>query len=187
MQDDILGVDAGGQLAVDFDATDLEGAEGEGLGGEDIAHLRGTDTEGDGAEGTVRGGMGVTTGDGRTRLGDALLRPDHVDDPLRARIGIEEADAEVLRVLTKGLDHFLGDRVGIRLLQLVGRDDVVDRRKRALGVLHLEAEVPEHAESLGTGHLMDEVGTDEELGLPVRQLTHRVRFPDFLEQGLSHL
>jgi hypothetical protein len=34
---------------------------------------------------------------------------------------------------------------------------------------------------------MDEVGADEELGLPVGQLTHRVRFPDFLEQGLSHL
>ena len=176
-----------GELAVDFDATDLERTQGQRLGGEDITHLSGADAEGDGAKGTVGGRMGVATGDGRTGLGNPLLWTDHVDDTLGARVGIKEADAEVLRVLTEGLDHFLSDRVRIRLLQLVGRDNVVDRRKRALRVLHLEAEVPEHAERLRTGHLVDEVGTDEELGLPVRQLTHRVRFPDFLEQGLSHL
>ena len=125
--------------------------------------------------------------DEEPRLGDALLRTDHVDDALGPRVGVEEADAEVLRVLAEGLDHLLGDRVGIGLLQLVRRNDVVDRREGPLGILHLKAQVAEHAEGLGTGHLMDEVGADEELGLPVGQLAHRVRFPNFLEQGLGHL
>ena len=35
--------------------------------------------------------------------------------------------------------------------------------------------------------IMDEVRADEQLGLPVRQLAHRMRFPNFLEQGLGHL
>ena len=187
VEDDVLGVDARGELAVDLDATDLEGAEGEGLGREDVADLRGADAEGDRAERAVGGGMGVAAGDGGAGLGDALLRTDHVDDALGAGRGVEEADAVVLGVLTEGLDHLLGDRVGIGFLELVGRDDVVDRGEGTLRVLHLEAEVPEHAEGLGARHLVDEVRADEQLGLPVRQLAHRMRFPNFLEQGLGHL
>ena len=187
MQDDVLGVDAGGELAVHLDAADLEGAEGEGLGREDVADLRGADAEGDRAERAVGGGMGVAAGDRGAGLGDALLRSDHVDDALGAGRGVEEADAVVLGVLTEGLDHLLGDRVGVGLLELVGRDDVVDRGEGPVRILHLEAEVPEHAEGLGARHLMDEVRADEQLGLAVRQLAHRMRFPNFLEQGLGHL
>ena len=105
--------------------------------------------------------MGVAASDGGARLGDALLRTDHVDDTLGAGRGVEEADAVVLGILTEGLDHLLGDRVGVRLLELVGRDDVVDRGEGPLGELHLKAEVPEHAESLGARHLVDEVRADE--------------------------
>jgi hypothetical protein len=100
----------------------------------------------------------------------------------------KKRDAVVLGVLAEGLDHLLGDRVGIGLLELVGRDDVVDRGEGALRVLHLEAEVPEHAEGLRARHLMDEVRADEQLGLPFGQgSAHRMRFPNFLEQGLGHL
>ena len=149
--------------------------------------VQAADAEGNRAESAVRGGVRVAAGDRGAGLGDALLRSDHVDDALGAGRGVEEADAVVLGVLTEGLDHLLGDRVGVGLLELVGRDDVVDRGEGALRVFHLEAEVPEHAEGLGARHLMDEVRADEQLGLAVRQLAHRMRFPNFLEQGLSHL
>jgi hypothetical protein len=46
----------------------------------------------------------------------------------------------------------------------------------------LQAEVAQHAEGLGRGDLMDEVGADEELSLAVGQLAHGVGFPDFFEE-----
>ena len=43
----------------------------------------------------------VAAGDGRARLGDALLRADDVDDALLAAAEVEIGDAEVLRVLAQ--------------------------------------------------------------------------------------
>ena len=161
MQDNVLGVDAWGQLAVHLDAPDLKRTEGEGLGGEDVAHLRGADTEGNRTERTVGGGVGVAAGNRRAGLSDALLRADHMDDTLGAGGGVEEADPVVLGVLAEGLDHLLRNRIGIGLLEFIGRDDVIHRGEGPLRELHLEPEVSEHAEGLGARHLMDEVRADE--------------------------
>ncbi len=80
------------------------------------------------------------------------------------------------------LDHRVGQRIGIRLAHLVGRHNVVDRCKRAVGHQYRESEVAQHAERLRTRHLVDQVGADEQLGLAVGQRSYCVRFPDFLEE-----
>ena len=99
MEDDVLGVDAGAQLAVDLDAAHLELAHRHRLGGEHVAHLGGADAEGDRAEGAVGRGVRVAAGDRGAGLGDALLRADDVDDALLAGGEVEVGDAEVIRVL----------------------------------------------------------------------------------------
>ena len=45
---------------------------------------------------------------------------------------------------------------------------------------------PQHVERLRRRDLVDEVQADEQLRLPVRQLPHRVRVPDLLEQRRGH-
>ena len=66
-EDDVLGVDARTQPAVHLDAADLELVHREALRGEDVAHLRRADAEGDGAERAVRGGVRVAAADRHAR------------------------------------------------------------------------------------------------------------------------
>ena len=137
------------------------------------------------AKGAVRAGMGVAAGDRGARLRDALLGADDVHDALLARGAVEERDPELRAITAELVHHRLRERVAVRLDQLVGRHDVVDRRERAVRHQYLEAEVAQHAEGLRAGHLVDEVGADEELGLAVGERADGVGLPDFFEEGLG--
>ena len=161
MQRHVLGINTGLQLAIDVDAAHLHDAERHRLRGEHVAHLRGADAEGDRAESAVRGRVAVAAGDGGAGLGDALLRPDDVDDALLAAGEVEIGDAGLAGVLVQFLDHRLGERVGKRGDLAVGGDDMVHRREGAMRVGDLEAEVTQHAEGLRAGHFVNEVCVDE--------------------------
>ncbi len=54
------------------------------------------------------------------------------------------------------------------------------------GIGDLEAEVAQHPEGLRAGHLVDQVGADQELGLAVGQFADRVGGPDFFKEGRGH-
>ena len=83
--------------------------------------------------------------------------------------------------------HRLGERIAVRLGQLVRRNDVVDRREGAVRHRDLQAEIAQHAEGLGAGHLVDEMRADQQLRLATGQRADGVRVPDFFEQGfLGH-
>jgi len=182
---DVLGIDAGAQAAADVDAADLEGREGHGLCGEDVAHLAGPDPERDRTERAMGGGVGIATGDGGAGLGDALFWADDVDDALVARFDVEVGDAEVAAILAEGLDHLVGEGVGEWLVAVIGWDDVIDSGESAVGIADAEAEFAEHGERLWAGDLVDEVGTYEELGLAVGEPAHGVRLPDLFKQCLA--
>ena len=64
---------------------------------------------------------------------------------------------------------------------------MIDGREGAMGVFHLKSQIPDHAESLRTGHLMNQVRADEQLCAAISQSAHGVSIPDFLVEGLSHL
>ena len=71
---EVLGRDAGGQLAVHGDGDRLRAALGEGLGRQHVLDLAGADAEGERPEGAVGGGVGVAADDGHARLGEARAR-----------------------------------------------------------------------------------------------------------------
>ena len=163
MQDDVLGIHAGRQASVHIDAADLRLADGHRLCRKHVAHLAGSYSESDCAEGAVRGGVRVAAGDGGSRLGDPELGTDNVDDALPAARKIEKCDTEFFAVPPQRLDHFVGELVGERLFALVGRNDVIDRGEGALWIKNLESEIAQHAESLWAGDFVNKVGANEQL------------------------
>ena len=77
------------------------------------------------------------------------------------------------------LDHRVGQRIGEGLAEPVCRHDVVDGRESAVGHGDLEPQVAEHAEGLGAGDLVDEVGAYQQLGLAVGEGADGVGAPTF--------
>jgi len=186
VEDDVLGVDTRAEFSSNLDFTDLERGKSHRLGGEDIADLAGADPEGDRSESPVGGGVGIAAGNGGAGLGDALFRADDVDDALFSRGDVEEGDAEVGTILAEFLDHGVRQSVLKGLHPLVGGHDVVDRGKGPPRESHLQAQIAEHAEGLGAGDLVDQMGADKNLGRAIRQLAHGMPLPNFLKKRLTH-
>ena len=181
VQNHIFRVNAGGEFSIHLDTPDLRLVKRHGLGGEDIADLAGADAEGDRTERTVRGGVGVAAGDRGAGLGDSLLGADDVDNALLAGGEVEKGDAVFRAVLAERFDHGIGEIVTERLHALVGRHDVIDGGEGAVRIKHLEPEVAKHAERLGAGDLVDEVGADQELRSPVGEFADGVCLPHLVE------
>ena len=77
-----LAVTPGGSAPSTRDAHVLGLVLDQRLGGEHVLDLGGADAVGERAEGAVGRGVAVAADDGRARQGEALLRPDDVDDAL---------------------------------------------------------------------------------------------------------
>ena len=190
-QDQVLGRDAGGQLARDRDRHGLEGAQRQGLGGHDVLHLGGTDPHGDGAERAVRRGVRVSAHHRHARLGEAELGAHHVDDALLEITHRVQPDAELLAVAAQRLDlrarGLVGDEVD-RAADDVGGHIVILGRQREVGTTQLTPRESKSVERLGAGHLVDKMKVDEdEVGLARLTLAlspgdHMV-VPDLLRQG----
>lgn len=82
--------------------------------------LAGADTEGESSEGTVGGSVAVTTDNGGTGKGEALLWADNVDDTLALVTKAEVGETEVLNVL------FQGDALRTGVVLLDERCDVLE-------------------------------------------------------------
>ena len=70
---------------------------------------------------------------------------------------------------------------------VVGRDVVIHRRERQVGPPHLSPGQTQALEGLRRGHLVDEVEVDVEQRRLALGLGDEVRFPDAIEERLSHL
>ena len=126
-------VTPGGTIAVDLDRHRLRPPLGQRLGGEHVLDLGGADPEGERAEGAVRRGVAVAADDRHARLGEALLRPDDVDDALVRVAHRVERDAELGAVGVERLELASRDLVLDRLVDVLGRHVVVRRREREIG------------------------------------------------------
>ena len=169
------------------DAADLQRIHRQALRREHVADLRRADAERHGAECAVRRGVAVAAGDGHARLRQPQLRPDDVDDALRAAVADRTVGTPLPRTFRSSADeHVLGHHVAERPPLVARRDDVIDGGDRPLRMLHAQPARPQHVERLRTGHLVDQVQADEELRLPVRQRPDRVGVPDFLEERRGH-
>ena len=153
------------------------------LGGQDVLDLARADAEGERAERAVRRRVAVAADDRHARQRAALLGADDVDDALAGVAHREVGDAELGRVLAQHLDLAGRDRVGDRLVDVLGRDVVVLGRDRQLGAAHPAAAEAQAVERLRAGDLVDEVQVDvEEVGL-ARRRAHEVALPHLLRQG----
>ena len=186
VENDILGVNAGTQLAGDIDAPDLEPAQRHGLGGKHIANLGRADAKRNRPKRPVCARMGIATSNGGAGLRDALLGADDVHNALPAGGTIKESDAKVRTVFAQFIHHGLRQWIAVRLHHLVGRHDMIHRRKGAVWHRHLEFQVAQHAERLRARDLMDEVRADEQLRLAIGQGADAVGVPDFFEEGFGH-
>src|SRR5690606_22094744 len=102
-----------------------------------------------------------------------------------AGLKIEVGDAEIVAVGAQ-CGHHLGSKWIDRLVLVLGRNDVIDRRERALRIFDRQPEVPKHPESLRRSDLVDEVSADEKLCASVGQSADGVAFPNFLVEALAH-
>jgi len=109
-----------------------------------------------------------------------------VDDSLVTGAGIEKADVVISAVLAQLFNHRLSQWIAIRLKDFVGWHNMIDGRKGAVRVFHWQPAFTQHAESLRTGHLVNEMRSDQQLCLPVGQLTDGVSIPNFFVKALSH-
>jgi hypothetical protein len=185
-KDEVCRIHTRAELPVDLDATHFQRRQRQGLGREHVAHLRGPDAERDGTEGAVGRGVRIAAGDRHAGLGDAEFRTDDMDDPLPPGGRPVVGNAEFLAGFLERLDHAFGEVVGVGPCPRVGRNDVVNGREGPVGSHDPEAEVAQHAEGLGAGDLVNQVGADEELGVAARQGGHRVALPHLFEKRFSH-
>ena len=96
-EDQVLGGDAGAELALVADAQRLRLALLQRLGRQHVLDLAGADAERERAERAVGRGVRVAADDRHARLGDAQLRADHVDDALARGADRVDRHAELAR------------------------------------------------------------------------------------------
>ena len=184
-QDDVLGLEAGGEPAGHLDAERAGPASlAERLRGQDVLDLARADAEGQGPECAVGAGVAVAADDRQAGERQAQLGTDHVDDPLVAAVDVIERHAKLAAIRPQRLD--LPPRQGVANVELVLRRHVViDRGERQVGPADPPARQPQALERLRTRHLVNQVPVD----IKQRRLvggSHLVALPDFLEQGLGH-
>ncbi len=161
-EDQVLGGDAVGQLALDGDGHGLEGRHRQRLGGEHVLDLAGADAEGQRAEGAVGGGVAVAADHGGARLGQSQLRSHYVDDSLFDVAQRVQPDAELRAVLAQRLQLGAGDGVGDGLVDVEGGGVVVLGGDGEVGAPHRPAGLAQAVERLRAGHLVEQVQVDEE-------------------------
>src|SRR5699024_8646404 len=184
-EDQVLGGDTRLQLAADLDGHGLEGLQRQGLGGQHVLDLGGADAHGDGAEGTVGGGVGVTTHHRHSRLSQAELWSDGVDDALIDVAHRVQADAKLFGVLAQSRD--LQARSLVLDVQQVSTDDASRGDVVVLGcdgqvrTTDRAAGLAQPVEGLRRGDLVDEVEVDvQQVRVAVRSTGDEVVAPDLL-------
>ena len=186
VQNDVFRVHAGPERSVHGNAAHLQRLDGEALRCQHVAHLRGADAEGDGAERAVRRGVAVAARDGDAGLREPELGSNDVHDALVDAVEAIERNAELAAVALERRHHCFGKHVEKRAALIERGHDVVHRRKRAVRVGHRAAAHPQHIEGLRAGDFVNQMQPDEQLRLPRRQLAHRVPVPDLVKKCVSH-
>jgi hypothetical protein len=183
-EDDVLGADAPGQLALDGDRHRLRRVLRQGLGGEHVLDLARADAERESAERAVRRGVRVAAHDRHAGLGVAELGTDDVHDALAGRTPRIQGHAELVGVGLQRLHLTGADLVGDRP---VGRGHVVIHRGHGeIGATNGAPVQAEALERLRARDLVHEMEVDvEQVGLAVGAM-HDVSFPHLLRERLGH-
>ena len=185
---DVLRAHTEHEIALDPDSHGAGPALGEGLGGEDVLDLRSPDAERQCPEGTMGRGVAVAADDRHAWLGEALLGPDHVHDPLVLVSHGVTGHAELRAVRVEGFELPARDRVLHAAARSRGGHVVVGSRDREGRSPYASACQPQPFECLRRGHLVDEVQVDvEQVGLSGAVAgADDVAAPDLFGERLRH-
>jgi hypothetical protein len=136
------------------------------------------------AERAMRRGVAVAADDGHARQGEALFRPDDVDDALALVLFGIIFDAEIGGVLRQrlDLDAALGILDAFHPVRR-RRHVVVDDGERLFGRVHLTVCHAQPLEGLRAGHLVNEVAVDIEQRGAVLVGVDDVVIPDLVVKG----
>ena len=123
-------------------------------------------------------GVRITADDGHARLGEALLRPDHMDDALTDIVHGEIGYTEIGGVLGKRLDLNARLLVGDAGGAIGCRDVVVGDGKGAVRRANGPPGIAQAFEGLRAGHLVNKVPVDVNQAGTVILAMHNMRIPD---------
>ena len=186
-QGDVLGRDAGAQLAGDLDLHVLALALDQRLGGKHVLNLRCADAMRQRAESAVGRGVAVATDDCHAGQGPALFGADDMHDALaHVRDGVV-MHAELTRVLIQRRDlnaAVFGHRGGV-FAALGGRHVVI---RHGDGLVRCADGAARHAQpfkGLRTGHFVDEVTVDIQQASAVIGFVDDMGVPDFIVKRLG--
>src|SRR6266404_327006 len=187
-EDDVLGGDAGGALAIHDDVQRFGTRLREALRGEHVLDFAGADAEGERAKRAMRGSVAVAANDGLPGLRDAQLRADDVHDALLLAVQVKEAHAGFAAIFLERLE--LQARVGIDDGQRAvgGGDGVVHHRECKIGAADFASLGAQAREGLRGSAFVDEVAVNiDERGL-AGLFVDNVGVPNFLVEsfGDSH-
>jgi len=188
-QDHVLGRDAEAQRALDPHFHRLRRLQQQGLRGEHMFDLAGADPESERADRPVRGGVAVAADDGGARQGEALFRPDDMDDALGGIGGADIGHPEFGDILLQRFElpgaQRIADRqaVAVRSDARRGRQVVIGHRQGEIRPPHLAAGEPQPLERLGRRHLVDEVPVDIDEAGAILATLHDMGVPDLFVQG----
>ena len=136
----------------------------------------------------MRRSVAIAAHDGRARQGEALFRPDDVDDALTLVELIVIFEAEQLGVLSEVRDLRGALRVGVRLGAVGRRHVMIDDQQRLLRRMDLAARRAQTFKRLWRGHFMDEVTVDVEQAGAVSRIIDQMIVPDFVvERARFHV
>ena len=182
-KDQVLGPDALAESSLDVELQGLGAALDQRLGGHHMLDLGGADTDGEGAEGTVGGRVGIAANDGHAGLGHALFGTDDVDDTLADVAHTPVFESEIAAVALQGFDLNAGFFLGDAALAVTGRHVMVGYRDNGFRPAYRASGSAQSFESLGAGYLMDQMAVDvDEFGSIVLGIDD-VALPDLVEQS----
>ena len=183
MEHQILGGNTIGELAIHLDSTHFQLVHRQALTRENITHLTGADTESDGTERTMGGGVRVATRHGHPWLSQTQLWSDHMHDSLSTTAQTVQDNAVLSAVTFQRAEHLLSQGVFKWALLGDGGDDVIDRGNGSLRTTHGQSFVLQGSKGLGAGDFMDQMQTHEQLGGSTGKFRHPMQIPHLVVKG----
>ena len=110
--------------------------------------MAGANAKGNGAKGSVGGGVGITAGHGHARC-QAQLRSHHMHDSLAPAAEAIEMNAVLVAVALQRAEHFFGQSIGEGSRLARRWHDVVHGGHRAFGVAHAQPQILQAAKACG--------------------------------------
>src|SRR5882762_9702432 len=184
-ENEVLGGDAPGALAVDENVESLRARLNETLRREDMFDFAGADAESQGAQRAMRGGVAIAADKGLAGLRDAELGADDVHNALILAVHVEEADAGLSAVFLQGIKLELGIVIEDGQRPVCGRDGMVHHRKSKIGAADLAAFGTKTGESLGRSAFVYEVAVNVDNRRLAGIFANDVGVPDFLVQRFT--